>query len=627
VNKADLKSSIDQCLQSGSYAAARALLCELWHKEPTAITAAFVLSRRQCLKETSGLKPVRVRILRSFTVEPVIPIFRAAAAIHGLDLTVDIGGFNTCAQEILGTDSELYASNPDVVFLAMQTRDVAPELWDGIADLDAGARTASIDRVSSWFRNLIETFRQNSHAHLVVHMLEGPVFRSEGILDVQAADSQSTAIRRINQSLRRCAEEHQGVYVLDHEAMVAECGKSQWFDERKWLTARLPFSSQALGYLAAEWLRYVQALSGQLCKVLVTDLDNTLWGGVLGEDGFDGIKIDAEYPGGIYRALQRTLLDLSRRGILLAVSSKNNADDAMRVLNEHPGMLLRPEHFAAMRINWNDKAQSLREIAAELNLGIDSLAFLDDNPAERHRVRTELPMVTVLELPEDPAGYASCLRASPVFERLSVTDEDRQRSTYYVQQRQQRELEQNVGSLEDFYRALDQRIEILPFGPNNLGRLAQLTQKTNQFNLTTRRYSEQQLLALAEAPGSSIYGIRAEDRFGDAGIVGLAILKQLDETAEIDTLLLSCRVIGRTIETALLSFLVNEGRAAGARKIQGWFLPTKKNAPAASFYSKHAFTCIEDNGSGSLWSLDIECSQVPCPEWISVVRPEGCLAQ
>jgi FkbH-like protein len=409
--------------------------------------------------------------------------------------------------------------------------------------------------------------------------------------------------------------------------MVAECGKSQWFDERRWLTARLPFSSQALGYLAAEWLRYVQALSGQLCKVLVTDLDNTLWGGVLGEDGFDGIKIDAEYPGGIYRALQRTLLDLSRRGILLAVSSKNNADDAMRVLNEHPGMLLRPEHFASMRINWNDKAQSLREIAAELNLGIDSLAFLDDNPVERHRVRTELPMVTVLELPEDPAGYAGCLRASPVFERLSVTDEDRLRSSYYVQQRQQRELEQHAGSLEDFYRALDQRIEILPFGQNNRARLAQLTQKTNQFNLTTRRYSEQQLLALAEAPGSSIYGIRAEDRFGDAGIVGLAILKQMDETAEIDTLLLSCRVIGRTIETALLSFLVNEGRAAGARKLQGWFLPTKKNAPAASFYSKHEFTCIEENGSGSLWSLDIECSQVSCPEWISVVRPEGCLAQ
>jgi FkbH-like protein len=627
VNKADLKASIDQCLQIGSYAEARALLCELWHKEPTAITAAFVLSRRQCLRESSGLKPMRVRILRSFTVEPVIPIFRAAAAIHGLDLTVDLGGFNTCAQEILEPDSELYASNPDVVFLAMQTRDVAPDLWDGIADLDAAARAASIERVCAWFRNLIRTFRRNSQAHLVVHMLEGPACRSEGILDVQAVESQSTAIRRINQSLRSSAEEHQGVYVLDHEAMVAECGKSQWFDERRWLTARLPFSSQALGYLAAEWLRYVQALSGQLCKVLVTDLDNTLWGGVLGEDGFDGIKIDAEYPGGIYRALQRTLLDLSRRGILLAVSSKNNADDAMRVLNEHPGMLLRPEHFASMRINWNDKAQSLREIAAELNLGIDSLAFLDDNPVERHRVRTELPMVTVLELPEDPAGYAGCLRASPVFERLSVTDEDRLRSSYYVQQRQQRELEQHAGSLEDFYRALDQRIEILPFGQNNRARLAQLTQKTNQFNLTTRRYSEQQLLALAEAPGSSIYGIRAEDRFGDAGIVGLAILKQMDETAEIDTLLLSCRVIGRTIETALLSFLVNEGRAAGARKLQGWFLPTKKNAPAASFYSKHEFTCIEENGSGSLWSLDIECSQVSCPEWISVVRPEGCLAQ
>ena len=303
--------------------------------------------------------------------------------------------------------------------------------------------------------------------------------------------------------------------------------------------------------------------------MLVTDLDNTLWGGVIGENGLEGIQVGMEYPGAAYRALQRVMLDLYRRGIILAICSKNNVADAMEALEQHPGMLLRPEHFAALRINWDDKAQNLREIAAELNVGRDSLAFLDDNPVERARISDELPEVTVIDLPSDPSWFAQALQAVPVFERLAVSSEDRERGRYYGEQRQRVESQRNATSLEDFLRSLQQEVEVAPVTAETLIRVAQLTQKTNQFNLTTRRYSEQKIAELAASSHWSVYSIRVKDRFGDNGIVGVMITHDAGKVCEIDTFLLSCRVIGRTIETALLSFMVDSARARGMEQLQG----------------------------------------------------------
>jgi FkbH-like protein len=355
---------------------------------------------------------------------------------------------------------------------------------------------------------------------------------------------------------------------------------------------------------------------------LVTDLDNTLWGGVVGEDGIDGIQLGIEYPGAAFQAVQRVMLDLYRRGILLAVCSKNNLSDAMEALEKHPGMLLKPEHFAAMRINWKDKAENLREIAAELNIGIDSLAFLDDNPVERERIRTVFPEVTVIELPEDPMSFSRVLRETPVFERLTLSEEDRERGRYYAQQRQRVELERRVSSLEDFYRSLQQEIEIATVTPGTLTRIAQLTQKTNQFNLTTRRYSEQQLTEMAQSSAWKIYSIRVKDRFGDNGTVGVAITHDVEEVCEIDTFLMSCRVISRTVETALISFLIEQARTRGMIQIRGWFLPTKKNHMAADFYPLHGFQKVSEDNEKTFWSLALSESVTRCPEWIKLASPE-----
>ena len=351
---------------------------------------------------------------------------------------------------------------------------------------------------------------------------------------------------------------------------------------------------------------------------MAVDLDNTLWGGVIGEDGMNGIRLGAEYPGAAFQELQRALLDLSRRGILLAVCSKNNPADAMEALSGHPGMVLQPRDFAAMRINWNDKAQNLREIAAELNIGLDTIAFLDDNPVERQQVREQAPEAIVIHLPEDPMGYAQAVRDCPWFERLTLSEEDLRRGELLRgAARARRNWKRSVTSKEDFYRSLEQVAEIAPVNPQTLARVSQLTQKTNQFNLTTRRYTEQQIAEMAASPAWRVWTLRVKDRYADNGLVGVAIAELDGEVCEIDSFLMSCRVIGRTVETAFLAHLAADARQQGATVLQGWFLPTKKNAPAREFYRDHGFEAAERTEEGVLWRLDLHEKEIRTPEWIS----------
>jgi FkbH-like protein len=279
-------------------------------------------------------------------------------------------------------------------------------------------------------------------------------------------------------------------------------------------------------------------------------------------------------------------------------------------------MVLHPRDFAAMRINWNEKARSLREIAAELNIGLDTIAFLDDNPVERQQVREHAPEAIVIHLPDDPMGYARAVRDCPWLERLTLSDEDRQRGEYYAAQRERVELERSVTSKEDFYRSLEQVAEIAPVNAQTLARVSQLTQKTNQFNLTTRRYTEQQIAEMAAGPDWRVWTLRVKDRYADNGLVGVAIARVDGEVSEIDTFLMSCRVIGRTLETALLAHLAADARERGAKVLQGWFLPTKKNAPAGEFYAGHGFEVAETTTEGVLWRLDLREKEIRTPDWI-----------
>jgi FkbH-like protein len=619
----NIREAIERAVSESNFAAARRSLSDLWRLRPGPALAGFVTSRAERVRDAFSVK-ANLFLLRSCTFEPVVPIFRAASFAAGLDTTVRVGDFNAYAQEILDEGSALYASKPDVVILAVHSADVAPELWESFADLTPNDGRAVVSRVLGTFRDLLAEFRKRSRAQVVLHDLEAPQFAARGIYDAQAVASQREAIAEVNRGLRELSREHKGVYVLDYDGLVARHGRENWHDSRKWAAMRVPLRAERMASLADEWLRFLHPLTGKICKALVVDLDNTLWGGVIGEDGLGGIKLGKEHPGAPFQALQRVILDLYQRGIILAVCSKNNHAEAVEVFERHPDMLLRQAHFASVRINWDDKATNLRAIAAELDIGIDSLAFLDDNPAERELVRAELPEVTVIELPGDPGSYAGILRDCPVFERLALSAEDRERGRYYAEERQRSELQQQTTSLEEFYRSLAISIRIARVTAATVPRVSQLTQKTNQFNLTTRRYTEQQIESMAADPAYRVYALSASDRFGDNGLVGVAIMKLTGGAVELDTFLLSCRVIGRTIETALLATLCDDARVDGARRLDGTFIATKKNTPSREFFAVHGFSRVSESEGETRWSLDLNATLPACPPWIvrEIVRSD-----
>ncbi|MGC2445644.1 HAD-IIIC family phosphatase [Candidatus Binatus sp.] len=611
------RNQIISAIEGRDHPRALVLMRQLFNEAPTPANAQFVLKQTAPIREHLALVPYRLAILRSFTIEPVVPILRAMALFHGIDLTVQVGAFNAYSKELLDSGSDLYGFNPDVVILATQTRDVLPELWNDVAE-DADAVAA---RAAANIELLIDAPRSRSNAHLILNTLEMPAYPNAGILDSQRNSGQCEAIRTVNRRLREAAARHRGVYVLDYDALIARYGRLGWSDESKWLTMRMPLGADSFVHLAREYIRFLLPLCGRVCKALVIDLDNTIWGGIVGEDGLDGIKLGAEYPGNAYLEVQRAILDLHRRGIILAICSKNNSADALEVFQGHDAMLLRLDHFAATRINWKSKAENIRELARELNIGIDALAFLDDNPLEREEVRMLLPEVHVIDLPAGPAQFAAALRSTPVFERLTLSQEDRDRGTYYMAEQQRAQLQSGSVALDDYYRSLGMEVEIGAVTARTLARVAQLTQKTNQFNLTTRRYSEQEIAAKAADARWRVDALTASDRFGDYGLVGVAITSRDGEVCEIDSFLLSCRVIGRSVETALLSYIAREAAAGGMRTLRGWYLPTRKNAPSKDFYPKHGFRMINEGEGKMQFEYDLS-NELGWPEWVKL-RSEG----
>jgi FkbH-like protein len=628
-----LRDHIDAAIAENDGIGAGALLERLWSRHPGPATANFVLTRTARLPADPSRRHVTLAVLRSFTLEPVVPVVRAAAAVSGIDLDVHLGDFGTYGQDMLDAARPLHKEwNPDVVIVATQTRDVAPELWDRFADLRIEDVDKAIDQVIDQFTALVEGFRRLSDATLVLHGFEEPPFTALGVGDRALGRSQRQAIRSLNERLGQVADAHPGVHVLDYDSVVARAGRLRWLDENKWLTMRMPIRAEHLADLAAEWMRFVQPATDKIAKALVVDLDGTMWGGVLGEDGVDGIDVGASPGGAGYRSLQRTLLDLTARGVLLGICSKNNEADVVEVLETHPDLLVRRDHFAAVRINWESKVDNLRSIADELNIGLDSVAFLDDNPFECDLVRRSLPQVTVIELDRPPTSSWNPIIGNPLFERPRLVAEDRRRSDYYVEQARRRDALEHADSLESYLHGIGTVVTVAEATAGDIPRVAQLTQKTNQFNLTTRRYGEAQIRAFVDSPDTAVLVARAEDRFGDHGLVGVVIVDMAGPAWEMDTMLLSCRVIGRGIETAVMSVVLAQAARAGARAFEGMFVPTAKNLPARDFFSSAGFEpigAVDDDTAtpvdATRWRWNIGTRTFDAPAWIVVRDSTGAV--
>jgi FkbH-like protein len=375
---------------------------------------------------------------------------------------------------------------------------------------------------------------------------------------------------------------------------------------------------KGLDHLAELHARYIAALRTPRRKCLVLDLDNTLWGGVLGEDGPEGIVLGQEGVGLAYREFQLAALALARRGVVLAVASKNNASDVAEVLDNHPEMVLRRRDFACLEVHWSPKSESLPRIAEQLNLGLDSFVFWDDEPREREIVRSQHPAVWVPEVPADPSGYARALLGLPCFDVLNLTEEDRQRGEMYRQEAERKQWMQTTpANLDEFHQSLDMRVTLERADGYAVSRVAQLTQRTNQFNFTTRRYTEADIRAMLADASVSVYTLALEDRFGKLGVVGAAIVRRDAKEWQLDTFLMSCRALGRGAEEWFLAELCAEAAAAGAR-LHGSFIPSAKNAPARQFLTR-LNVALDANADGTC-RFEIDSAHVTAPHWIARVQ-------
>ena len=612
----DLRREIMDAAKSGDATAATVRLHQLWEADRGPSAASII---NKTLRQLGGtaLRRQKIAILRSHTVEPVVPLLEAICRLNGVEVELWVGGFNAYAQEILDPGSSLYAFSPDLAILAIEARDLLPATMSADDPTGAELWQEEVSHAVSLMEMLIRTFRQRTGSALVVHGLDVPVCPAAGILDAQSEAGQGAAIEAVNRAWRGACQATTGVFFLDYRALVARFGQLVWYDSKKWIAIRLPVAARFLAELAEEWARFVFPTAGRTGKVLVLDMDNVLWGGEIGEDGMEGIKLGDESEGNAFLNVHRAALALQKTGILLATCSKNTDAIARSALDEHPNGLLRSTDFAAHQINWNRKPDNVMNIAAALNVGLESLVFVDDQPAERSAMRAAHPELTTIELPAAPMEYAARILRHPVFARLSLSAEDSVRARYYEEDASRRALAVEAATPEEFLRGLKITVALVSDPSPVVPRIAQLTQKTNQFNTTTRRYSEVEIENLIADPQCRVVVMSSADRFGDQGIVAVGILRANESSAGIDTFLMSCRVIGRGIETALLTALGQASTEMGCHKIEGRFLPTEKNGPVADLFERHGFSQMESAETGTAWEAPLADFPVTWPDWIS----------
>jgi FkbH-like protein len=565
--------------------------------------SAYLQAARSLGRFAEELRPVRVALLGTFTIEPLIPFLQVESARMGYAADVYVAPLNAIQQELFSPDSGCAKHRADIVFIAALLEDVSPALAIEYSAMNGIEVEQAIDRVVGDLQSALNAFRHHSSSAVVLQTFPLPAHALFGIGEAMADASQTSAIRRLNAKLIEMAKTLSGVFVLDMDRLAAEVGYESWHDSKTWYLARAPLSVRALRALAVVQTRYIRALTASARKCLVLDLDNTLWGGVIGESGLAGIKLGHTFPGNVYRDFQRAVLQLHQQGVILAINSKNNPGDVEEVFRSHPDMILRRDHFSAVRVNWQPKPKNMVEIADELRIGLDALVFVDDDDAECALMRQSLPQVLTLDACHDPSSRLHLLRNTTVFEKLSLTSEDRRRGELYQAQSQREEWRQSAASLDDFFAGLEMEADIRAVDTFSEPRVADLIQKTNQFNLTTRRYSPVELASILKNPAYAAFSVRVTDRFGDNGIVGVAILERTAERARVDTLLLSCRVIGRHVETALLAFVAEWAEGQGVALLEGEFIPTAKNAPAADFYDRHGFRKASSEGAATRWVL------------------------
>lgn len=567
--------------------------------------ASFCLSAltrvAEALTGPGGLRRLRTFAVRSVTLEPLLPMLRVEAALQGMWLEMQLGEYGSYLDDPTNPSGALAAYNPDLVLVILDLEDIAADLLQRSAAGSGHGVDEAVAGAFSLLEQLLQGLRRFSKARVVLQGFEIPDRTSTGdVADANLAASLPRAVAELNERMAGLCRALPDCVFFDVDRVAARFGRGAWRDGRLFLATRLAISTAAQRAYTCALVRSAAALYRAPRKVLCTDLDNTLWGGVLGEEGWAGIATGTAFPGNCFQQYQRYLKQLAARGILLVAVSKNNPGDVKEAFAKRASdLLLTLDDFAAWKIGWSDKTDALRELASELSLGLDSFVFVDDHPVECEAMRQQLPQVATVELPADqPWRYVELLAAESFFDTLAVTEADTQRTEEYRSQAKRSQLASHAGSREEFLASLGIVCTILPVAEAPLARAVQLLGKTNQFNLTTRRHGAAEVEGFA-ADGVAI-AVRVRDRFGNAGVVGLALVapepgatastKPCEPAWRIDSFLLSCRVIGRGIEAAMLAEVAARARKAGVRRLTGEYIPSAKNALCANFYPDHGFS-------------------------------------
>lgn len=620
-----LRARVDTLLATGQSANAAAEIAEACFANPPLRDYAWMHAALQA----TGIETTtrRLAALSTFTLRTIDLPLRTRALASGVDVTTWFGGYGQFEAALLADDGELATFAPDVLALGWRLEDLEPRLWHDLLDFTAAEREAAVDALSNRVQAIITAARRCCPAATILaHSFVPPEHGALGLLDLEHPDGHAALVAKLNARLAAALFDAGDAHLIDCMALARRAG-SDWRDPRWLHAARAPLGPAALTALADVYARWCVALAGKARKVLVLDADNTLWGGVLGEDGLDGIALGPEYPGCAFLEFQREVRRLQRRGVVLALCSKNDEPLVREAFGRHPAMILRWDDFAATRVNWQDKAANLRELAAELSLGLDSFVFVDDSPAEIALVRQALPQVRAVQVPTEPAELPGLLSRRGEFDAASYTAEDRGRSGMYRAETQRRSLQHSSTDLESFYRSLEMTLTVLPVDAGNFERVAQLTQRTNQFNLTGRRYTVADLRQLAAAPNYRLWAYRVADRFGDNGICGATIIRVEDSVRDgrrwhIETFVLSCRVLGRSVESAIIGVILERAAAARVHSLEGEFVDTGRNGACRDFYPRQGFVSAVQGGCTSSFRIEPKPAGRRVPDWFDVVVDE-----
>ncbi len=574
----------------------------------------------QATAESPGeLSPLRLALLASSTADHLKPSIRIAGLRRGVLVEIYLGTYGQYRQELLDSSSRLHRFKPQFVLFSLTAREF-------LSEVTVDASSAEIEGLVARYCGELSGLWQRAREGLGAGVIQQTFFDFTeplfGSFDRQVAGAPARAVALLNDNLASAAAA-EGVLLLDLARASAREGRDTWFDPTRWLQAKMevaPGAAPLYGELVARILAAVRGLSR---KCLVMDLDNTLWGGVIGDDGVEGIVLgEGSAAGEAHLAVQRYAKLLGQRGIILAVCSKNHQATAEAAFRDHPEMILKLSDIACFVANWEDKAANLPRIAEQLNIGLDSLVFLDDNPVERARIRESLPMVAVPELPADPGRYVRCLAEAGYFEAVAFTSDDRQRGAQYAANAAREALRTSSDSLDGFLSGLDMSVTSGPFTAVDLPRVVQLINKTNQFNPTTRRYTADEVERLLGQGDCLTIQFRLVDRFGDNGLVSAMILTpnpDEDGALEIDTWVMSCRVFGRELERESMNQVAELARARGVRVLRAAYLPTAKNSVVAELYPGLGFqplAAAPANGGGSRWRLTL-ADYIPRPTHIA----------